>query len=138
MCVYWTYQTRIVPECLQPQPHHHLEYMYQCSHDVIYTKLQHCDTHSAGFAHVASRLATTNYHRPRLTARASVKTSKNRRPLSGAIAHSPANFGSGVSLQFQNLAWWWYVPRAKRGEFAVHMTAVGPGAAAGAPAVSAS
>ena len=76
--------------------------MYQCSHHVIRTQIQHCDTHSAVFAHVASRMTTTNYHRPMLAARASVKTSKNR-PLRGETAHSPARFGSGVSLQLQNL-----------------------------------
>ena len=114
ICVYWTYQMLIAPELLQPQPPPPPVYMYQCSHHVICTKIQHCDTHSAVFAHVASRLATTNYHRPMLTGRASVKTSKNR-PLRGATAHSPANFGSGVSLQLQNLTWWWPVTRAKRG-----------------------
>ena len=47
---------RIVPEFWLPQPHHHLGNMYQYSKHVIYTKLQHCDTLSAVFAHVASHL----------------------------------------------------------------------------------
>ena len=76
-CVYKTYQMRIVPEFLLPQPHHHLGNMYQYSNQVIYTKLQHCDTLSAVFAHVASRLATTDYHRSTQTARATVNMSDN-------------------------------------------------------------
>ena len=76
-CVYKTYQMRIVPAFLLPQPHHHLGNMYQYSNQVIYTKLQHCDTLSAVFAHVASRLATTDYHRSTQTARATVNMSDN-------------------------------------------------------------
>ena len=40
-------------------------------------KLQHVDTHTAVFAHVASRLATTHYHRSLQTAQVWVKISKN-------------------------------------------------------------
>ena len=89
---------RIVPEFLLPQPHHHLGNMYQYSNQVIYTKLQHCDTLSAVFAHVASRLATTDYHRSTQTARATVKTSK-KVPLevSKQRIHS-GHFGSSVEL----------------------------------------
>ena len=75
--VYTTYQMRIVPEFLLPQPHHHLGNMYQYSNHVIYTKLQHCDTLSAVFAHVASHLATTDSHRLTQAARAAVNMSDN-------------------------------------------------------------
>ena len=37
-CGYKTYQMRIVPGLLVPQPHHHLGNMYQYSKQVMYTK----------------------------------------------------------------------------------------------------
>ena len=87
--VYKTYPMRILPECLLPQPHHHLGNMYQFSNHVLYnyTKSQHCDTLSAVFAHVASRQATTDSHRSTRTARTTVNMSDNR-PLREARARS--------------------------------------------------
>ena len=64
------------------------------------TKLQHVNTH---YGHIRTRglspTGYTDYHRPRLTARASVRMSKNR-PLRGATAHSPEN----VLVQISELA----------------------------------
>ena len=65
-----------------PPPDHlgarkHVPILKSC---IIYTTLQHCDTLSAVFAHVASRLATTDCHRSTQTTRATVKTSKKVPP----------------------------------------------------------
>ena len=66
--VFWASNMLTRPVMLLSQPLHHLNNMLPCSKHVDCTQLQHFDTHTAVFAHVASRLATTDSHRSAIDA----------------------------------------------------------------------
>ena len=117
--VFWATNMFRRPDVMLPQPHHHLKkhvtMLTLCNADC--TKLQHVDTHAAVFAHVASRLATTDYHRSTRTVRASQSelASKKATKVSSSALTQIFWLISEARLQLQNIAWWWPVARAKRG-----------------------